>query len=122
MSREVFTKFTWGLLAAIHLMPSMTIFAPDLTRRLYGVAPDGDVGVLLVHRGVLFAAVVVCACFAILHAESRRLASVVLAISMLGFLVVYARAGFPPGELRKIAAVDLIGLAPLTWVFWRAWW
>ncbi|MEO1335801.1 MAG: hypothetical protein AAFV29_09150, partial [Myxococcota bacterium] len=122
VSLEVLTKFTWGLIAAVHLMPSLTAFAPNLVQRLYGVTPDGDVGVLLVHRGALFAAVVASACFAVVHAESRRLASVVAVISMVSFLLIYARAGFPVGDLRKIAVVDFIGLGPLLWVFWRAWW
>jgi len=51
----------------------------------------------------------------------RRAASVVAALSMISYLIVYARAGRPEGGLRKIARVDLVGLVPLVWVGATAW-
>ena len=47
--------------------------------------------------------------------DSRKLGSIVLVISMVGFLLVYARAGLMPGELRKIAVADMVGLVTLFW-------
>lgn len=114
-------KIAWGLLAATHVMPALVFFRPEMTARLYDIAPTGDIGLLLVHRGALFAAVCAAAVFALFDTEARRLASLVLAISIVGFLIVYLRAGAPTGALRTIAIVDLIALAPLAFVLWAAW-
>ena len=114
-------KAAWVLLALLHATPALAAFAPSVVERLYGVPPNGDVGVLLVHRGALFLAVFVTALYAAFDPASRRLATLVVAISMLGFLVIYARAGLPEGDLRRIAIADVIGLAPLFWVAFRAW-
>ena len=118
---EGLTKLAWALLALLHLMPALVVAKPDMVRTLYGAQPAGEVGVLLVHRGALFLAVMVAAAYALLNPEARRLASLVVAISMVGFLFVYLRAGMPAGELRKIAVADAVGLLPLAWVVWRAW-
>lgn len=118
---ETTTRIGWALLAGLHLMPALPLFAPALVERLYGVDPAGEAGVLLIHRGALFFAVLVAALMAIWSQEARRVASLVVALSMVGFLVVYARAGAPAGPLRKIAMADLLGLVPLAWVAWEAW-
>lgn len=115
------TRVAWALIALLHVAPALPLFAPGLVERLYGVSSAGDAGVLLVHRGALFLAVFAAALFAIFSPESRRLASLVAAISMIGFLIVYWRAGMPAGDLRRIAIADLVGLAPLAFVLWRAW-
>ena len=49
----------------------------------------------------------------------RKLATIVAAISMLGFLFLYYTRG-RPASLGTIALVDLIGLAPLSWAGWHA--
>lgn len=118
---ELVTKLAWGLLAALHVAPALALVNPPLIDKLYGVPPEGDVGILLTHRGALFGAVVVAALFGLIHIESRKLASIVAAISMTTFLYVYWRAGFPPGALRPIALADAAGMAPLLFVLWRAW-
>ena len=119
---EASVKIAWAFLALLHVMPAMSAFTPSLVEKLYGVSPDGDVGVLLLHRGALFLAVCVTAIYAIFDPDSRRLASIVLIISMVGFLLVYARAGMPSGELRKIAIADLIGVLPLFLIGYNTWW
>ena len=118
---EAITKTSWALLALLHLMPALPLFIPALVERLYGVPATGEAGVLLIHRGALFLAVLVAVVYALFDPNARRLASIVVAISMIGFLIVYARAGLPEGALRKIAVADLIGLIPLLWVAWQAW-
>jgi hypothetical protein len=118
---ETSLKAAWATLALLHVMPALVAFMPGLVDRLYGVSPDGDVGVLLVHRGALFLAVCVTAIYAMFDPPSRRLASLVLIVSMIGFLIVYVRAGMAPGDLRTIAAVDLVGVIPLAWVSLNAW-
>ena len=118
---ELSTKTAWILLALIHVGPALTALLPSMIEKLYRIPADGETGVLLVHRGVLFAAVVSVAAYAIFDPSVRRMASIVLFLSMTGFLVHYLRAGAPSGGLRKIAIIDAVGLAPLIWVFVDAW-
>lgn len=118
---ETFTKVSWGLLALLHLAPATAVFSPSVVGKLYGADPAGDVGVLLIHRGALFLAVLLVALYAIISVDARRAASLVAIVSMLGFLIVYARAGMPAGPLKKIAVADLAGLLPLACVSWQAW-
>ncbi len=119
---ELATKISWLILAfAVHGAPSAVLFVPKLTERLYGVDASGEVGVLLIHRGALFFAVLAVAVLAAFDPGARKAASVVVAISMIGFLIVYASAGLPQGPLRTVALVDAAGLLPLMFVLWRAW-
>jgi hypothetical protein len=118
---EPIQKTAWIMLALIHAAPAAAAFAPALVRRLYRVDPSGDLGVLLVHRGVLFLAVLAVALLAVFDAGARRAASLVVAISVVGFLLVYLRAGAPAGPLRSIALVDAAALIPLAVVLWAAW-
>lgn len=118
---ELVTRIAWALLALAHVAPSLVVLRPSLVEALYGVAPSGDVGVLLVHRGALFLAVVAAASLAALDPAARRAASLMAAISMLGFLVIYVRAGAPSGALRRIALVDAAALLLLAWVAVEAW-
>ncbi|MFO0629524.1 MAG: hypothetical protein U0325_28370 [Polyangiales bacterium] len=118
---EGIVRLSWALLALLHLAPASVVVAPRMTARLYGVAPDGDVGVLLIHRGALFLAVVALCGLALVEPTARRAASLAVALSVVGFLGVYARAGMPPGALRAIARADLAGLAPLAVVVVDAW-
>jgi len=118
---ELMTKAAWGLLVLIHSTPAAVVFSPGLTAKLYGIDAASDVGVLLVHRGALFLAIVAAGLFALFDPDVRRTCSVILAISMVGYLVVYVQAGFPTGPLRQIALVDLAGLIPLAFAAFMAW-
>ena len=118
---EIVVKISWALLGVLHVMPSLVLFSPGLVEKLYSVDPSGDVGILLTHRAAMFFTVVVVSVFAIFDPSTRRLASLVVAISMTGFLIVYARAGMPTGALRSIAIADLVGLLPLFIVLFAAW-
>jgi len=118
---ELLAKGAWLTLAAVHAAPATVLFAPSLVQDLYGTAPGGAAGVLLVHRGALFLALVVAAVFAAFDPAARPMGSVVMAISVVGFLVVYGRAGMPAGALRTVALVDLAALAPLAFVGFHAW-
>lgn len=111
----------WLVLAAIHASPAAVLLKPTLTETLYGVPPTGASGVLLVHRGALFLAVVVVALFAAFTLEARRTATLLVGISVIGFLLVYGIAGTPEGPLRTIAVVDALALLPLAIVSWKAW-
>lgn len=109
-------RIAWVALALIHIMPAAAAFAPAMTARLYGVAPHGPLALLLAHRGALFLAVALVALLAAVSPEARRAAALVTGVSVISFLVLYARAGLPEGPLRTIATVDALALAPLAFV------
>ncbi len=118
---ELLTKLAWTLLALIHVPPAAVVAAPRLVARLYGSESAGDLGVLLVHRGVLFVAMVAACCFAAFDPPARRASSVIVAISVVGFLALYLQSGLRAGPLRTIALVDAVALGPLAWVVFDAW-
>ena len=118
---EIATRIAWILLALVHASPAAVLFRPSLVQSLYGTAPDGPTGLLLTHRGATFLAIVVAAVWAAFDPSVRRLCTIVVAVAVLGFLFLYARAGMPEGPLRTIAGVDAFALAPLLLVLWSAW-
>ena len=118
---EMLVKAAWAMLALIHLAPAAVLVAPGALGRLYGIAPDGDLAVLLVHRGALFLALVAVCLYALADPAARRAAGLAVAISVVGFLALYARAGLPAGPLRAIALADAVALAPLALVLAAAW-
>jgi hypothetical protein len=118
---ERLTSLCWVLLAAVHAMPAAVLFRPQLTQAMYGVPAAGAAGLLIVHRGALFLAVLVVALYAAFDVDARRAASLVVGISVVGFLIVYALLGAPAGALRTIAIVDAVALLPLGLVAYRAW-
>lgn len=109
----------WLLVALVHLIPALALFRPALITRLYGVAPDSPLFLLMHHRAALFFAVLVACAWAAFDPDGRKLATVIAAISMLSFLFLYHSRG-RPASLSTIALVDLIGLAPLAWAGWHA--
>lgn len=76
---------------------------------------------LLAHRGALFLAIVAACVYAAFDPPARRALSLVIAISVVGFLILYLRAGMPAGPLRTIALVDAAALIPLLFVAASAW-
>ena len=112
-------KLAWLLLALIHALPAIALVRPSLLTTLYGVEPAAPAYTLLWHRAALFAVVLLICCWAALRPEVRQLASVAVAISMVGFLIIYAVQGMP-ANLRTIAIADLIGLPALAFVAWSA--
>ena len=113
------TRACWVLLALIHVLPGAAFLRPALITSLYGVAPSSDAFVLLQHRAALFLVVAVVCVSAALQPETRRLGAIVVALSMLSFLLLFAIGGMP-ASLRLIATVDALGLLPLSFVAWRA--
>ena len=83
------------------------------------MAPDSPVFVLMHHRAALFLAVLVACVWAAFDPGGRKLATLLAAVSMLGFLFLYQAYG-RPAPLATIAFVDLIGLVPLAWAGWHA--
>lgn len=111
----------WALLALLHLPPAAVLLRPRWVQSLYGVSVTGDVGVLLVHRAVLFAAVALMCGVAAVDPGARPVSSVAAAVSMGGFLAIYLMSGAPQGPLRRIAWADAAGLLPLGLVLVQAW-
>ena len=111
----------WIGLALIHLLPSLGVASNTVRRQLYGVAPHGDMAVLLAHRGVIFAALVIGAFAASLWESMRYPCAVPISISVLGFLAVYIRGGAPAGPLRRLALADLAAIPLLLLVWYDVW-
>lgn len=109
----------WIVLALIHALPALALFRPALLTQLYGVEAGSTVHLLLHHRAALFLVIVVVCLFAIFRPETRQLATVALAVTMLAFLALYAGAGSPPA-LRTIAIADLAGLPFVAYAGWQA--
>jgi len=117
----VLVALAWLALVLVHTPPALATVLPALRRRMYGVEETAQLGVILVHRGVLFVAVAVVCVYAAFTPEARRAAALVAAISVVGFLLAYAAAKAPKGPLRPIAIADAIALAPLALVVIDAW-
>ena len=109
----------WLILAAIHAMPALALFRPATLTTLYGIAANNPLFSLMQHRAALFLAVLVACVWAAFIPEGRRLAVLVVGISMLSFLVLFWIAG-APSPLKRIAVVDLAGLPILLGVAWFA--
>jgi hypothetical protein len=112
-------RLAWFFLALIHALPAIALVRPSLLTTLYGVDSASPAYTLLWHRAALFAVVLLICCWAALRPEVRQLATVAVAISMVGFLGIYWAQGMPV-DLRTIAIADLIGLPALAFVGWSA--
>jgi len=119
----MWVEASWVALALIHAPPSAATFLPGLRRRLYGgVDETGPLRLILIHRGALFLAVFAACAFAVFNASARELASIVVSISVVGFLLIYlSTAPASRRPLRNVAIVDAIGLAPLAYVLFETW-
>lgn len=111
----MFQTIAWLILAAVHFMPALAFFRPAGLTTLYRIGPDNPLFLLMHHRAALFLAVFAACVIAAFDPGSRRLASVVTAISMVSFLLLWWRAG-SPAALKAIAFVDLAGLPFLAFV------
>jgi fructose-specific phosphotransferase system IIC component len=117
---ERLATLCWLVLAAVHVAPAAVLFRPELAAAMYGASEQGVTQLLIVHRGALFLGVAAVTLLAAFDPDARRAASLVAAISMIGFLAVYLAMG-APAALRTVALVDAAALLPLAVVGWRAW-
>lgn len=118
---ETLQRAAWIVLALVHAPPALVALRPTMMARLYGLDPVGDASLLLVHRGVLFLAIVALALVAAFDAGARRAAVIAVGVSVIGYLVLYARQGMPPGPLRTVALADLFAVLPLAVAAYGAW-
>jgi hypothetical protein len=119
MNPRVLEPLAWLVPALVHTPPALALVAPSLLTRLYGVDGDATVILLLQHRAGLFLMVVVACVWSAVDPAPRRLAAVLVAISMVSFLILYWTAGTPE-TLRVVAVSDLVALPALAYVSWRA--
>ena len=112
-------KLSWAILALIHLIPALALVRPSLLTTLYAIDLNSPVYILVWHRAALFAMAVVICVWAVFRPEVRALASVAMAISMIGFLSLFILNGSPP-SLRVIALADLACLPFLAFAAWNA--
>ena len=110
---------SWLILAAIHTMPALALLRPTLITRLYRVEAGSPLFLLFQHRAALFLAILVICVWAAFDPDSRRIASVAVGISMIGFIVLWLGGGAPVA-LRTIAIIDIIGLPFLAFVAFKA--
>jgi hypothetical protein len=113
---ETAEKLAWIGLILIHLMPAIAAFRPGGIARLYGIKPGNALQLLLEHRSLLFAAIVVLCAWSALDPLPRPAALVATAISVLGYFAIYLKHGMPAGALRTIAKVDLLALPLLAFI------
>ena len=112
-------RLAWALLALVHAMPAVALFAPSLLTRLYGVKVGDPLFLLMHHRAALFLAVVAACIWCAIDPAPRKLGIIVVAISMVSFLALYITNG-SPSALRQIAIADFIGLPALAYVAWSS--
>lgn len=110
----------WLALAFVHTPPALAAFSAHMRKRMYGLDDGGPLGIILIHRGVLFLAVASVCVLAAFSAEARTAALLVTSISVIGFLLAYALHG-APRRLRTIALVDAVALIPLSIVGFDVW-
>ncbi len=113
---DTLERLAWLGLALIHLMPAMALVAPGGLARLYGIKPGGAILVLLEHRTLLFAGILVLCLWSAFDRQPRPAALAATAISVLGYFALYIRHGLPAGPLRTIAKVDLLALPLLAFL------
>lgn len=116
---DTFERFAWLGLALIHLMPAVALITPGGLGRLYGIKPGGPVLVLLEHRTLLFAGILVLCVWSAIDPQPRPAALLATGISVLGYFALYLKSGSPPGPLRTIAKVDLLALPLLAFIALR---
>ena len=112
-------KMAWLILAAIHALPALAFFRPAMIGRLYQISKDNPLFLLVQHRAALFLVVFLMCVWAAFDPGSQRVASAGVGVSMLSFLLLYWKAGFPPA-LKTIAVADLFGTPVLAFVAWQA--
>ncbi|MEM9233679.1 MAG: hypothetical protein AAGA69_05510 [Pseudomonadota bacterium] len=114
-------KIAWALIGLLHLVPGFVFLRPEMLSSLYGVETTGNAGMIAVHRAAWFLSISAGCLWAILDPSVRRVISVFVGVSIVSFLIAYARAGLPAGEMRGVAIADTVALLPLGVILWSAW-
>lgn len=108
---NVLLPILFGLLAVIHTLPALSVFAPARIAAFYGVPSDDAVLLtLLQHRAALFGLVAAACVWAALTPGVRIPVLIGTAISMGSFIIIAATRGTLSSSLTKIVVVDAAGL------------
>eukprot|EP01100_Stratorugosa_tubuloviscum_P015940 TRINITY_DN970_c0_g1_i1.p1 TRINITY_DN970_c0_g1~~TRINITY_DN970_c0_g1_i1.p1 ORF type:complete len:134 (+),score=34.78 TRINITY_DN970_c0_g1_i1:103-504(+) len=99
----------WGIIGAIHAVPSIGLFNPWIITKLYDIDIQSNAFLLLHHRAALFLSITINCIWAIFNPNVRKLAAVTVGLSMISFLFIYWNCGSPI-VLRNIAQADCVGL------------
>ena len=112
-------KILFGVLAAIHLLPSLVAFAPSRISNLYGVQiTDPTLITLLHHRAVMLGIVGAVLASAIFIPSIRWVALSAGMVSMVSFIIICASNNQLNGPLARIALVDALGLPLIVILAW----
>lgn len=102
------------IVAIIHLLPLAGVLGVERLRSLYGVAiDDPNLALLMRHRAVLFGIVGAMLIAAVFVPAWQALATVLAAVSVVSYCILY---GLTPGinaALRTVFMVDLVAAAAL---------
>ena len=100
--------------AAINLAPVLGAVAPRRMTALYGVdLKHPNLQILMRHRAVLFGLVGGLLLAAAFHPPLRTLGYAVGFTSMVSFLLIAWRVGGYSAEMRRVIAIDVVGIAAL---------
>jgi hypothetical protein len=111
-------RHVWTVLvlvaAAINLAPALGAVAPERMAASYGVdLGDPNLQILMRHRAVLFGLVGGLLAVAAFHPPLRTVGYAIGFASMVSFLVVAWVVGRYGAAIRRVAAIDAVGIAAL---------
>jgi hypothetical protein len=100
--------------AAINLAPAVGAVSPERMAALYGLPlDDPNFEILMRHRAVLFGIVGAFLVVAAFHHPFRAAGYIAGFASMFSFLLITWLVGDYSERIRRIALVDLVGIASL---------
>ncbi|NEW26113.1 phosphopantetheine adenylyltransferase [Nocardia cyriacigeorgica] len=111
MSRQSWGRLLLIAAAVVNLLPAVAVLSVDRAGAAYGLeSVDGDLRLLLRHRGLLFAILGAGLLVAVFRPRLRAAALTANAVSMAGFLALIPLE-LPVGPaLMRVAKVDVVGL------------
>ncbi|MBX3245052.1 MAG: hypothetical protein KF685_11400 [Acidobacteria bacterium] len=103
-----------AIVGIVNLLPSVALFDPAKTVRLYGVSLEGEsITLLMQHRAVLLSIVGIALLTAAFKPDLRIFAVSLALISKITFIfLVFTTSGHTP-EIRQVALIDIGAIALL---------
>lgn len=109
--------------AILNLLPAVAVVSVDRAAGAYGLdAVDGDLRLLLRHRGMLFAILGAGLLVAVFRPRLRTAAITANAVSMAGFVALLPFEQPVGPALLRVAKLDMLGLLVLAGAvaaFWK---
>ncbi|WP_280469134.1 hypothetical protein [Nocardia cyriacigeorgica] len=114
MSRHSWGRLLLGAAALLNLLPAVAVISVDRAGSVYGLeSVDGDLRLLLRHRGLLFAILAAGLVFAAFRPRLRVAAITANAVSMAGFVALVPLEQSVGPALLRVATLDALGLVLL---------